>query len=167
MKKLLTLIFTFMIITYLSACGDEDNVVPQVPPQTGEQSGENNEDDSKESEESMKLQIIVGSTEFTATLENNPTANAFKQLLPMTINMSELNNNEKYYRLSLELPTNTSNPGTIQSGDLMLYGSTTLVLFYKTFSSSYSYTRIGRIDNPSGLEAALGSGNVSVVFEMQ
>lgn len=113
-----------------------------------------------------RLKITVGSNTFTTTLASNPTATAFKALLPMTINMSELNNNEKYYNLSNALPSNSSNPRTIQNGDLMLYGSSTLVLFYKTFNTSYSYTRIGKIDNPSGLENALGRGNATVIFEL-
>lgn len=115
---------------------------------------------------SNTVRITVGSTTFMATLASNQTAAAFKVLLPMTIQMSELNNNEKYYGLSQSLPTQASNPGTIQNGDLMLYGSSTLVLFYKTFSTSYSYTRIGSVDNPSGLQNALGSGSVTVTFEM-
>jgi hypothetical protein len=79
----------------------------------------------------------------------------------MTINMSDLNANEKYFDLPNSLPANASNTGTIQPGDLMLYGSNTLVLFYKSFSTSYNYTRLARIDNPSGLAAALGSGNAN------
>jgi hypothetical protein len=81
--------------------------------------------------------------------------------------MIELNGNEKYFDLPQSLPSNASNPVTIQNGDLMLYGANTLVLFYKTFSTSYSYTRLGRIDDVTGLVAALGSGNVSVTFELQ
>jgi len=112
-----------------------------------------------------KMKITVGAKVFTATLNDNETAKAFKAMLPLTVNMSELNGNEKYFDLSKSLAVNSSNPGTIQSGDLMLYGSRTLVLFYKSFSTSFSYTRIGRIDSISGLAETLGSGNVIVKYE--
>jgi hypothetical protein len=115
---------------------------------------------------SMKLKITVGTNTFTATLFNNATVNAFKAKLPVTLNMTDLNRNEKYFDLPNNLPANASNPGTIQAGDLMLYGSNTLILFYKSFSTSYNYTRVARIDNLSGLAAALGSGNVTVRFEL-
>ncbi len=114
---------------------------------------------------SNQLRIKIGSKTFSATLLNNATVTAFKARLPMTVAMSELNGNEKLYNFPTGLPTNASNPGTIQTGDLMLYGSTTLVLFYKSFPTPYSYTRLGRIDNPSELAAALGAGNVTVTFE--
>lgn len=117
--------------------------------------------------DSMKLKITIGTSVFTATLYNNPTVTAFKTRLPMTINMRDLNANEKYVDLSENLPANASNPGTIQTGDLMLYGSNTLVLFYKSFSTSYSYTPMGRIDDIAGLTTALGSGNVTVTFALQ
>lgn len=116
---------------------------------------------------SNKIRIKVGTSVFNATLSDNATAAAFKALLPMTISMTELNGNEKYSNLASSLPTNASNPKTIQNGDLMMYGANTLVLFYKTFSTSYSYTKLGRIDDTSGLAAALGSGNVAVTFELE
>lgn len=117
--------------------------------------------------DTTKMKITIGSNVFIATFSDNETAAAFKEKLPMTIPMTELNGNEKYFDLSDHLPTAASNPGTIQTGDLMLYGSLTLVLFYKTFSTSYSYTRLGRIDDPSGLAAALGTGNTTVTFELE
>ena len=113
-----------------------------------------------------KLKIVVGTKTFSATLLDNATATALKKMLPMTLEMIELNGNEKYVRLPSNLPANASNPGTIHAGDLMLYGSSTLVLFYESFLTAYTYTKIGRIDDASGLSAALGAGNVKVSFEL-
>jgi hypothetical protein len=117
-------------------------------------------------ERSKPIKLKLGSKTFVATLEDNVTAAAFKALLPTTVNMSELNGNEKYFRLSRNLPINAANPGTIQTGDLMIYGSDTLVLFYKSFPTSYDYTRLGRIKDPTGLAAAVGSGSITVTFEV-
>ncbi|MCF2489070.1 cyclophilin-like fold protein [Dyadobacter sp. CY347] len=119
-----------------------------------------------------QLKIKIGSKLFHATLLDNETVHAFKARLPLTISMSELNGNEKLYNFPANLPTNASNPKTINTGDLMIYSSNVLVLFYKSFATSYSYTRLGRIADPTGLEAALtasaaGSGNVTVTFEME
>ena len=114
-----------------------------------------------------KMKITIGSAVFTATLNDNATTTAFKTMLPLTINMSELNGNEKFYYLSSTLPTNATTVESIQTGDLMLYGNNCLVLFYKNLNTSYSYTRIGKIDNISGLVSALGNGNVIVKFEME
>ncbi len=114
-----------------------------------------------------KMKVTVGSAVFSATLNDNQAATAFKALLPLTINMGELNSNEKLYYFSTTLPTNASGVGSVQVGDLMLYGNNCLVLFYKSFNTSYSYTRLGRIDNVSGLVAALGSGSVTLKFELE
>ncbi|WP_261990291.1 cyclophilin-like fold protein [Hymenobacter sp. BT188] len=115
----------------------------------------------------MTIRITIGQSVFTATLNDNATATAFTAKLPMTIDMVELNGNEKYVDLPYNLPTNASNPGAIQSGELMLYGANTLVLFYKGFSTSYRYTRLGRIHDASGLAAALGSANATVTYELE
>ncbi len=152
--KVLVTFLSFFICIQLFACCNKNNEVT---------SGLNN----ALNKDSMKLIITIGANTFTATLYNSETVTAFKAKLPLTINMKELNANEKYFDLPNSLPSNASNPGTIQAGDLMLYGSNTLVLFYKTFSTSYNYTWLARIDNPSGLAAALGSGNATVKFELE
>lgn len=114
-----------------------------------------------------KINIIVGSKTFTATILENETVENFLLLLPLTVEMADLNRNEKFYRLSKNLPTKPSNPGTIKTGDLMLWGANTMVIFYQTFSTSYPYTRLGKVDDPAGLAEALGAGNVTVTFEQE
>jgi hypothetical protein len=126
-----------------------------------------NNGDSNPHPTGNQMKIKIGTKTFAATLDDNATAAAFKSLLPMTVDMVDLNGNEKYFDLPGNLPTNASTRRTIQSGDLMIYGSNTLVLFYKTFATSYSYTRLGRINNPAGLAAAVGSGNVAVTYELE
>jgi 4-carboxymuconolactone decarboxylase len=125
-----------------------------------------NENSHSDTNKNSQMTIKIGSKTFEATLYDNATATAFKAMLPLTIHMVELNDNEKYADLKQSLPVNAVNPKTIQNGDLMMYGSNTLVLFYKNFSTSYSYTQLGLIENPSGLAAALGSKNVTVTFEL-
>lgn len=113
-----------------------------------------------------KIRITVNSKIFSATLLDNHSAQAWQQLLPLTIHMNELNGNEKYGDLPKSLPINPINPKAIANGDIMLYGSETLVLFYKTFPTSYSYTKLGRIDDTTGLASALGTRDVTVTFEL-
>ena len=109
--------------------------------------------------EDMKL--IVGGKTFTVRLENNETVQALKAQLPLDLEMTELNGNEKYYYYST-LPTSATRPGTIRAGDIMLFQSNTLVIFYDTFESDYAYTRIGSVTDPEGLAEALGPGDVRV-----
>lgn len=110
------------------------------------------------------IKISVGDKVFSATLEENPTARAFAENLPLDADMTELNGNEKYFYLDKNLPSNAVRVKQIHAGDLMLFGSNCLVVFYKNFLTSYNYTQIGRIDNPAGLEKILGAKNVRVKF---
>lgn len=108
--------------------------------------------------------MTVGTQRFAITLEDNPTARAFVQLLATTLEMAELNGNEKHVSLPRALPVDAIRPGTIRTGDVLLYGNDTLVVFYETFSSTYSYTRIGRIEDSAQLARVLGRGNPRVAF---
>jgi hypothetical protein len=108
--------------------------------------------------------MTVGERRFAITLTKNAAARAFAAQLPLTLNMSALNGNERHATLPKALPAKANRPGTIRNGDLMLYGTDTLVVFYSTFDSAYSYTRLGRVDDPAGLAQALGPGGARVLF---
>ena len=116
------------------------------------------------SQETTLMWMSVGTQRFAVTVEDNPTARALVQLLPVTLEMAELNGNEKHGRLPRSLPVDGMRPGTIRTGDVLLYGNDTLVVFYQTFRSSYSYTRIGRVEDSAGLAQALGRGDPRVTF---
>ena len=179
MKRFLLLLLVVLPLCMVAqSCNPDDEPFTEeterpLPPSIPDE-GENDDTDDSDNDNTnddtpmnREITIHIGDTRYTATLDDNPTARAFAALLPMTVTMTEMNGNEKYYNLSENLPTDTFRPGTIRTGDLLLWGSNTVVLFYETFSSSYSYTRLGKIDNPDGLAAALGNGNVNVTFSAQ
>lgn len=181
MKRVLLLLLVVLpFCMVVQACSPDDEPLmdeterplpPSNPDDEEEEDTDNgnadNDNTNDDTPMNREITISIGDTRYTATLEDNPAARAFTALLPITVTMTEMNGNEKYYNLSENLPTDTFRPGTIHAGDLLLWGANTIVLFYETFSSSYSYTRLGKIDNPNGLIAALGSGNVRVTFSAQ
>ncbi|MCL6604290.1 MAG: S-layer homology domain-containing protein [Paenibacillus sp.] len=118
--------------------------------------------------ERITMKIIVGNTTFTAKMYDNETTRAFIAQMPMTVNMSELNGKEKYYHFPNDLPVGpTEGPATIHAGEIMIWSSNSLVLFYNTFSNSYGgYIKLGYIEDISGLTEALGTGNVQITFSI-
>lgn len=111
-----------------------------------------------------KINVNIGGKNFTATLEDNASAKAFTKYLPESFNMSELNGNEKYKYLDYELPADEKKVGAIHAGDIMLYGDDCIVIFYKSFITPYSYTRLGKIDDTEGLKDTVTDGDVKVSF---
>ena len=114
--------------------------------------------------ERSRMWMIIGEQRFAITLADNAAARAFATLLPLKLDMSDLNSNEKYASLPKALPAHASKPGTIHAGDLMLYGTDTLVIFYSTFESTYAYTRLGHVDDSASLAKVLGRHAVKVMF---
>ena len=83
---------------------------------------------------------------------------------PVVIQMSDYSGFEKVGSLRTSLPVNNSQT-TTQAGDIVLYNGNQIVIFYG--SNSWSYTRLGRIDDLTGWEDALGSGDVTVIFSLE
>ena len=110
--------------------------------------------------------VSVGGETFSAAFADNSGAEAWKELLadgPVTISMSDYGSFEKVGALGRNLPTSDSRV-TTQPGDIVLYQGNQIVLFYG--SNTWSYTRLGKIEDLTGWEEALGSGKVSVTFSL-
>lgn len=131
---------------------------------TNQDRGINTSEEINGDDLSMKINLTINENSFTATLEYNETTRELLNKLPLEVSMSELNGNEKYYYFDESFPTNSYRPGNISTGDIMLYGSDCLVIFYEDFDTPYSYTRVGKIDNVDNLKDALGNGNVNVMI---
>lgn len=115
----------------------------------------------------MKMNVQVGSSIFTATLEDNPAVDSLTQMMesaPVVIQMSDYSGFEKVGSIGTSLPASNSQT-TTQSGDIVLYNGSQIVIFYG--SNSWSYTRLGKIDDLSGWEEALGNGDVTVTFSIE
>ena len=110
-----------------------------------------------------KVYININNKKLGIDLENNSTTSALIKLLPLELSMNDLNGNEKYVYLNESLPTNTYSPKHIEAGDIMLFGDNCLVIFYESFDTSYSYSKIGHIDNLP----ELGNENIDITISVE
>ena len=111
------------------------------------------ENNITESDDFMdKVNITINNKDYILELEDTTTTRELLNILPLNITMEELNGNEKYIYLDNKFTTNSKVPEIINKGDVMLYGNNCLVIFYKTFTTTYSYTKIGHINNLEDLD---------------
>ena len=194
MKKLICIVLLFVVLFIITACGsskeeqisDEEtgkieepgtvsNTDTQTEIQPAESDQENTEQKNIDQEiteqevTEMKLKVQAGDTTFTATLAENSSVDALKELLAessLTLNMSDYANMEKGADLGVVLPQNNEQMNT-QAGDIILYQGRTFVIYYDT--NSWSLTPIGKIDNVDAeeLRAVLGTGDVTVTLSIE
>ena len=164
MKKKIFALLTIIILLFaaLCACAGGEATEPEQPTNEENSSGE-----EQESTEEIVMKITINGRTFTAKADGGAAAQAFARLLPLDVTMSELNGNEKYYYLDEPLPQNAQRVGRIEAGDIMLWGDDCVVIFYESFSTPYSYARLGRIENAEGLKEAAGAGAAQVTFEKE
>ena len=127
MKKVLSVVFLIIIVLSIVGCEKNSN--------------------NKAEKVSDTVKVFINDKEYKLNLYDNETVNSLVKLFPLEVTMKTLSENEVYVYLDEKFPTNSSNPKTINAGDVMLYGDNCLVIFYKTFNTSYSYTKIGHIDD--------------------
>lgn len=115
--------------------------------------------------EMTTIQVIINGQEFEAELNDNEAARQFMEMLPMQLDMEDLHNNEKYFYFSDDFDTEDQKLKEIHEGDLLIYDSKCLVLFYESFETTYQYTALGKISDTAGLKEALGAGTATISFQ--
>ena len=148
----------------------EPDIVPEEPEESDSSTALESEDAEngqvEEENSEMQMNVQVGGSTFTATLEENEAVDALVDMMEqgsVTIQMSDYSGFEKVGPLGTSLPTSNQQT-TTQAGDIVLYQGNQIVMFYG--SNSWSYTRLGHINDLTGWEEALGSGDVTVTFSL-
>lgn len=173
-----------MLLAFLSAeaCSPSDEepyrpgtaVQPEEPEEPEQPGGdEENNPDQDPDEDTMNsntITLTAGGRSFTATLVENQATEALKACLaqgPVDIRMEDYGDMEKVGSFGFSLPRNDAST-TTSPGDMVLYQGNSLVIFYG--SNSWSYTRLGRLDNASTRERVLellgGEGTVTVTLSL-
>lgn len=151
-KKILVGFIFALSILFITGCSEQENIKVKK---------NNNKTVEKSNEVIKDMKIEINNKEYSINLEENETTKKLIELLPLELNMDELNGNEKYVYLDTNLPTYSYSPKHINAGDVMLFGNNCLVIFYKSFDTTYSYTKIGHIDNLPDL------GNEGIVIKIK
>ena len=150
-------------MTGLAADASEAETIPETET-TGAKTDTRN---GVEEETIMNMNVQIGDAVFSATLEENEAVTAFVEMMregSVVIRMSDYSGFEKVGPLGTSLPASNSQT-TTHAGDIVLYNGNQIVIFYG--SNSWSYTRLGHIDDLTGWEDALGSGDVTVIFSLE
>lgn len=167
MKKFICGLLLCLLLLLTTACAS----APKEPPlqegtslqiSTMPDSDAPKEEQEMTQQEETRISVAVGGSTFTAVLEENEAADALRNLLekePLILEMRDYAGFEKVGALGRSLPAQDQQT-TTQAGDIVLYQGNQIVMFYG--SNAWSYTRLGRIEDLTGWEAALGSGDVTV-----
>ncbi len=159
-KVLIWMILTCVLM--LSACAAQENRNTDMSENGA--IGTSDDNNTQEDETEMKMNVQIGDYTFTATLEQNQAVKELADMMkegPVTIEMSDYSGFEKVGPLGKRLSTDNRQTTTTE-GDIVLYSGNQIVIFYG--SNSWSYTRIGKIDDLTNWKKALGSGDITAVF---
>ncbi len=159
MKK----IFIFIILIFIfSICScnnqielernDSENIIDELI-----------ENKEAEGVKEMKINIIINEYSLSATLEDSVTGIAFYELINegIVLNLEEYGGFEKVGSLGKTLPSNDKRI-TTKPGDLILYLGSEFSLMYG--ANTWSYTKIGEIDDVTNLKNILNDGDVTVTI---
>lgn len=103
---------------------------------------------SDRKESAMRLRFVFADQDFTATLEDNPSARDLFSMLPLDLKITDYATNEKIAYLPRKLTEEASGPfGNEAVGDLCYYAPWgNLALFHGSYRWSRGLIRLGRLD---------------------
>lgn len=170
--KKICIILAFTMLFTITACKNRQEKEEEAGEAAGRENIEQentNQENADQEGAGMKLKIQAGDTTFTATLAENSSVDALKELLedgPLILHMTDYAGMEKGADLGVTLPENNEQMN-VQAGDIILYQGRTFVIYYDT--NSWSLTPIGKIDgiDAEELKNALGTGDVEVTLSLE
>ena len=160
MKRLTFLLLSILMLLAVTACG-EKKTAPETQGIENFQDGSAEETSDERADTEMKM--YINDTEIPVMWESNPSVSALRNDLEagdIVVTMSMYSNNEQVGSLGKTYPSNDVQT-TTNNGDIVLYSSDQIVVFYG--SNSWAYTRLGTMDL-SEIEVVnlLSHGDVSI-----
>ena len=127
------------------------------------------EETGTEEVKAKMLRMMIGNTAVAVEWENNESVEALKAQCenePLVIQMSMYGGFEQVGPIGSRLPSNDAQT-TTSAGDIVLYSSNQIVVFYG--SNSWAYTKLGHItdQDASGMAGLLSNGNVTITISME
>ena len=154
-------------VALLAGCsGGIEDPVPTVESESPQGLPEATQEAVDEELTALKMNVQIGNYTFTATLEDNQAVDELVEMMevgPVTLRLDDYSGFEKVGPLGKTLTASDSHTTTV-AGDIVLYNSNNIVMFYG--SNSWSYTRLGKIDDLTEWADALGRGSITAVLTL-
>lgn len=167
MKRTIIFLISLIIISTLVACGKSNSTptpITNEPSTTITTPSDDNQITKEDETTNMELTLKINDIEVDVIWTDNDSVRALKNLAKdgLTINMSKYGGFEQVGSIGSTLPSAdtriTTNPG-----DIVLYSSNQIVLFYD--SNTWSYTKLGHINlSKSELSDLLGDEDVVITL---
>ncbi|HQA85892.1 MAG TPA: cyclophilin-like fold protein [Erysipelotrichaceae bacterium] len=169
MKKLLTILLAITLIL-LTSCGKSNSTptpTTDEPSTTITTPSDDNQTTKEDESANMKLTLKIDDIEVDVIWTDNDSVRALKNLAKdgLTINMSKYGGFEQVGSIGSTLPSSDTRI-TTSPGDIVLYSSNQVVIFYE--SNTWSYTKLGHINlSKSELKDLLGDENVVITLDLK
>lgn len=165
-KQIIILDIIVLLALAFSGCRKNEKDIEQ---EEQKQTGICETERDAEMEKTNQMILTVNDRELTATLSDNSSAEALKELLaeePITIEMKDYGNMEKVGKIGTDLPTNDEEI-TTEAGDLILYMGNSFVIYYAP--NKWNFTKLGKINDVTAqeLKNILGAGEVKITLSLQ